>query len=492
MSVGQDFDPSLLEGKDRAELVAIATSLGKKPPARAKKETVIALIMELVGADPSGGGSGDAAADADDAPGAAGSTPDAKGDTPDADASDDSGQDDQDRGSGNGDGGGDSGSEDGADQSDQTDQGNQNDQGEQGQPGGGGGEDLEPGNRRRRRRGRDRDRRPEGDDQPVEPVEVEGLVDLREEGYGFLRLHGYLPSRDDAYISVKQTRQFGLRTGDVVKGKARPANRNEKNPALLQVERVNSHPSHQQPARRRFEDLTALFPDERLRLATDDPANTVGRAIDDAAPLGKGQRTLIVAPPRSGRSRAVQQIARAAVANHDDVEVMVLLIDERPEEVVEMQRALPDIQVAASSFDHPAEEHVSVAELAVERAKRLVESGRDVVLVVDGLTRLARAYNQAGQGSGRQVGGVIDTSALFQAKRLFGAARKAEEGGSLTILATALVDTGAHIDQVIFEEIADTPNSVVRLQQLGADGTGAPVVDAGGSSTDHAVTPTNS
>ena len=518
MSLGQDFDPSLLDGKDRSELVTIATSLGQKPPARAKKGEIVALIMQLVGADHGEGpastddvvadghddGTEDGHEPGDETGAANGAAPaDAAADArPAADAARPAAGK---AAAGNAGNAGNAGAADEADgdaddQGDQAgegnqrtpaspgDQGNQANQGNQqagGQPGGQQGDD-EQGNRRRRRRGRDRDRRPEGEEAPAEPVEVDGLVDLREEGYGFLRVNGFLPSRDDAYISVKQTRQFGLRTGDIVRGKARPANRNEKNPALLQVEGVNGHPSHQQPPRRRFEDLTPLSPDERLRLELkDDPANMTVRILDLIAPIGKGQRGLIVSPPKAGKTTIVKHIVRSIEVNHPEVELIVLLVDERPEEVTDMRRWLLRGEVAASTFDRPAEEHTAVAELVIERAKRLVEDGKDVVVVLDGLTRLARAYNLSAPATGRIMAGGIDTGALYPPKRFFGAARNAEEGGSLTILATALVETDSRMDEVIFEAFKGTGNMELKLDRQLAERRIYPAIDVDASSTRH-------
>jgi transcription termination factor Rho len=481
------FDPALLEGKDRGELAAIAESLGEKPGARAKKADIVALIMRLVGANE--GDDGEAPAEADEAgAGHDASTGDGEDAGDDGDHHDDGdhgdeGDHDEDAGNEAGDG-----DREGGDRSEGGGEGREQGQGQgQGQGGQGpGGEDVEPGNRRRRRRGRDRDRRPEGEDPTqFEPTEIEGMVDLREEGYGFLRVKGFHPSRDDAYISVKQTRQFGLRTGDLVTGKCRPALRNEKNPALVQVDTVNGFQAHNQPARARFEDLTPLFPDERLRLEGEDSTNMTVRIIDLLAPIGKGQRGLIVSPPKAGKTTIVKHIVRAIETNHPDVELIVLLVDERPEEVTDMQRWLLRGTVASSTFDRPADEHTAVAELVIERAKRLVESGRDVVVVLDGITRLARAYNLAAPPSGRTMAGGIETGALYPPKKFFGAARNAEEGGSLTILATALVETNTRMDEVIFEEFKGTGNMELRLDRRLAERRIFPAIDVDGSSTRH-------
>jgi transcription termination factor Rho len=358
--------------------------------------------------------------------------------------------------------------------------------------------DGEPGNRRRRRRGRDRDRgrdergpaaertdRPQ-DDFQGEPVPVAGYLDLRDEGYGFLRINGYLPSRDDAYVSVRQARQLGLRKGDYLAGASRPAGRNEKNPALLRIDSVNGQDPETIRNRPRFEDLTPLFPDEKLRLELrDDPGNMTARIIDLVSPIGKGQRGLIVSPPKAGKTTVMKQIVRSIETNNPEVHLIVLLVDERPEEVTDMRRWLLKGEVAASTFDRPADEHIQVAELTIERAKRMVESGKDVVIVLDGITRLARAYNLAAPATGRIMSGGIDTGALYPPKKFFGAARNVEEGGSLTILATALVETGSRMDEVIFEEFKGTGNMELRLDRKLAERRIYPAIDADASSTRH-------
>jgi len=348
--------------------------------------------------------------------------------------------------------------------------------------------DGESGNRRRRRRGRDRERGDRPDqEQPFqgEPVEVEGLLDLRDEGYGFLRLKGYLPSKDDVYISVKQARQFALRKGDRLTGAARPAGRNEKNPALLRIETVNGVDPEQAKERPRFEDLTPLFPDERLPLEmTSDPTNMTARIVDLVSPIGKGQRGLIVSPPKAGKTTVMKQIAKSIETNNPEVHLIVLLVDERPEEVTDMKRWVSG-EVAASTFDRPAEEHTMVAELVIERAKRMVEEGQDVVIILDGITRLARAYNLAAPATGRIMSGGIDTGALYPPKKFFGAARNIEEGGSLTILATALVETGSRMDEVIFEEFKGTGNMELRLDRKLSERRIYPAIDVEASSTRH-------
>jgi len=316
-----------------------------------------------------------------------------------------------------------------------------------------------------------------------DPVEVAGYLDLRDEGYGFLRINGYLPSRDDAYVPVRLARQYGLRRGDHVTGLSRPAGRNEKNPALLEVHSVNGDQPDNARDRRRFEDLTALFPDSRLRLEHSRYEMT-SRIIDLVAPIGKGQRGLIVSPPKAGKTSIMKTIATAIEHNHPEVVLMVLLVDERPEEVTDMRRSVKG-EVIASTFDRPSDEHVHVAELAVERAKRLVEAGKDVVMIVDGITRLTRAYNLAAPPSGRILSGGIDAAALYPPKKLFGAARNVEEGGSLTILATALVDTNSRMDDAIFEEFKGTGNMELRLDRRLAERRVFPAIDVEGSSTRH-------
>jgi transcription termination factor Rho len=368
-----------------------------------------------------------------------------------------------------------------------------------------GGDGTGQGNRRRRRRNRDRNRGdgPQGVDRvdsrfdrPAEsyapsteafqgePVAVAGFLDLRDEGYGFLRVNGYLPSREDVYVSVKQTRQYGLRKGDHVAGMSRPAARNEKNPALLRIDTVNGLDPDEARDRLRFEDLTPLFPDERLRLEGDDPTNMTARIIDLISPIGKGQRGLIVSPPKAGKTTIMKTIATAIERNNPEVKLMVLLVDERPEEVTDMRRTVKG-EVVASTFDRPSEEHTHVAELAIERAKRLVEMGEDVVVILDGITRLARAYNLAAPATGRIMSGGIDAGALYPPKKFFGAARNIEEGGSLTVLATALVETNSRMDEAIFEEFKGTGNMELRLDRKLAERRVYPAIDVDASSTRH-------
>ena len=318
-----------------------------------------------------------------------------------------------------------------------------------------------------------------------ELVDVAGYLDMRDEGYGFLRVKGYLPSRDDAYIPVKLARQYGLRKGDHVTGVSRPAGRNEKNPALLEIATVNGGDAEAAKRRPRFEDLTALFPDERLRLEDpSDPTNMTARIIDLVSPIGKGQRGIIVSPPKAGKTTVMKTIAKSIEANNPEVRLIVLLIDERPEEVTDIRRTVQG-EVISSTFDRPSDEHTHVAELAIEKAKRLVEQGEDVVVILDGITRLSRAYNLAAPASGRILSGGIDAGALYPPKKFFGAARNVEEGGSLTILATALVDTNSRMDEAIFEEFKGTGNMELRLDRRLSERRIYPAIDVDASSTRH-------
>jgi transcription termination factor Rho len=363
-------------------------------------------------------------------------------------------------------------------------------QGSQNRPGPGGGN--EPGNRRsRRRRGRERsggERELQGGGQEAqyagELVPVHGLLDLRDEGFGFLRAEGYLPSPRDVYVSISQARRFALRKGDYVEGACRPAASNEKFPALIRIDSVCGLDPEQARSRPRFEDLTPLFPDSKLRLETTGAAEVTTRIIDLLSPIGKGQRGLIVSPPKAGKTTVLKQIAHSIETNNPEVHLIVLLVDERPEEVTDMRRSVKG-EVVASTFDRPSDEHTSIAELTIDRAKRLVELGRDVVIVLDGITRLARAYNLAQPASGRIMSGGVDSGALYPPKKFFGAARNVEEGGSLTILATALVETGSKMDEVIFEEFKGTGNMELRLDRRLAERRLYPAIDVNASSTRH-------
>ena len=354
-------------------------------------------------------------------------------------------------------------------------------------------------NRNRRRRGKGpRDEGPQGSDryesfesevsnEPIstEPVSVSGYLDLRDEGYGFLRVNGYLASAGDAYVAVRLTRQYGLRKGDHVTGMCKPAGRNEKNPAMLDVATINGVAADKVKARPRFEDLTALFPDSKLGLENSaDPNNMTARIIDLISPIGKGQRGMIVSPPKAGKTTIMKTIATSIERNHPEVKLIVLLIDERPEEVTDMKRTVKG-EVIASTFDRPSEEHTQVAELVLEKAKRMVEMGEDIVIILDGITRLSRAYNLSAPATGRIMSGGIDAGALYPPKKFFGSARNVEEGGSLTILATALVETNSRMDDAIFEEFKGTGNMELRLDRKISERRIYPAIDVDASSTRH-------
>ncbi|GGH55930.1 transcription termination factor Rho [Comamonas phosphati] len=301
-----------------------------------------------------------------------------------------------------------------------------------------------------------------------EQVFADGVLEILPDGFGFLRSPdtSYTASTDDIYISPSQVRRFNLHTGDMIEGEVRIPKDGERYFALTKLDSVNGGPPEQNKHKVMFENLTPLFPKEQMRLEREikGEENITGRIIDIIAPIGRGQRALIVAPPKSGKTMMMQSIAHAITANHPDVHLMVLLVDERPEEVTEMQRSVKG-EIIASTFDEPATRHVHVAEMVIERAKRLVELGKDVVILLDSITRLARAYNNVVPSSGKVLSGGVDSNALQRPKRFFGAARKVEEGGSLTIIATALVDTGSRMDEVIFEEFKGTGNCEIHLSR---------------------------
>ncbi len=312
-------------------------------------------------------------------------------------------------------------------------------------------------------------------------VEISGILDVLPEGYGFIRTSGYLPGDADVYCSMSQIRRGDLRRGDLIRGQVRPPKDNEKYPALQRIDTVNGQPPEEARVRKHFRDLTPVYPDERFRLETGKEELTA-RIIDLVAPIGKGQRGLIVSPPKAGKTTILKDIAASIAANDPDVHLLCLLVDERPEEVTDMERSIKG-EVVSSTFDMPSENHIAVAELLMERAKRLVEGGRDVVILLDSITRLARAYNLATPASGRILSGGVDSTALYPPKRFFGAARNIEHGGSLTILATALVETGSKMDEVIFEEFKGTGNMELRLDRRLADRRIFPAIDVVTSGT---------
>ena len=308
----------------------------------------------------------------------------------------------------------------------------------------------------------------------------EGVVEVLQDGFGFLRSPdaNYLAGPDDIYVSPSQIRKFTLRTGDTVEGQIRSPKDGERYFALVKVNTINFEDPEKARHKVHFDNLTPLYPDERLEMETGDPTRKdfSARVIDIVAPLGKGQRGLIVAPPRTGKTVLLQNIAHSVTANHPECYLIVLLIDERPEEVTDMQRSVKG-EVISSTFDEPAARHVQVAEMVIEKAKRLVEHGRDVVILLDSITRLGRAYNTVVPSSGKVLTGGVDANALQRPKRFFGAARNIEEGGSLTIIATALIDTGSRMDEVIFEEFKGTGNSEIILDRKVADKRVFPSID---------------
>lgn len=508
------LEQSALEAKDREQLVAIAGALGVKSASRAKKAELIEMILEQTkpAAPAPKPAKQEEAPKAEKPAPAAPSAPVLGADgEPLADweielaehegtpvAPDARRASDQDRG----DRGSNRFNNDRGDRNNNRHNNNRNHQDRADRDGnrndGGGFDNNRNRNRNRRRRGKGpRDEGPQGSDryesfepennEPIstDPVKVSGYVDLRDEGYGFLRVNGYLPSREDSYISVRLTRQYGLRKGDHISGMSKPAGRNEKNPAMLEVETINGVPAEKAKNRPRFEDLTPLFPDSKLGLENPaDPSNMTARIIDLIAPIGKGQRGIIVSPPKAGKTTVMKTIATSIEKNHPEVKLIVLLIDERPEEVTDMRRTVKG-EVIASTFDRPSEEHTHIAELTIEKAKRMVEMGEDVVIILDGITRLSRAYNLAAPATGRIMSGGIDAGALYPPKKFFGAARNVEEGGSLTILATALVETNSRMDDAIFEEFKGTGNMELRLDRKVAERRIYPAIDVDASSTRH-------
>jgi transcription termination factor Rho len=317
-------------------------------------------------------------------------------------------------------------------------------------------------------------------------ISGEGVLEILQDGFGFLRSpeSNYLAGPDDIYVSPSQVRRFGLRTGDTVEGEIRGPKDGERYFALLKVNTINFEQPDAVRHRINFDNLTPLYPDQKLNMEVDDPTSKelTGRVIEIVSPLGKGQRALLTAPPRAGKTVMLQNIAHAIAANHPEIYLIVLLIDERPEEVTDMARTVKG-EVVSSTFDEPASRHVQVAEMVIEKAKRLVEHKRDVVILLDSITRLARAYNTVVPSSGKVLTGGVDANALQRPKRFFGAARNIEEGGSLTIIATALIDTGSRMDEVIFEEFKGTGNSEIVMERKLADKRIFPSIDITKSGT---------
>jgi transcription termination factor Rho len=434
MSVDSPTTKTELEGKVLPELQQIAESLGVEGHQRLRKSDLINAIVAKASSDGDGDGAGQATATLVDAPAAAGEEPkSSEGDGVTAAAV-----------------------------------------AERPAPAEGQGRtvtaerprDRRP-SREERRRERDRRREREREDREQELADAptrSGILDVLPEGYGFLRTTGYLPGNEDVYVSLSQIRRFGLRRGDQVTGQVRNPRDNEKYPALLRIETVAGVDPETARQRPDFDKLTPLFPDERYRLEHD-PKGITERIIDLVAPIGKGQRGMVVSPPKAGKTTVLKQIAGGIIESDPETHVMILLVDERPEEVTDWQRTVAAAEVVYSTFDKPADQHTQVTELVLERAKRLVEQGKDVAILLDSITRLARAYNLAAPASGRILSGGVDSTALYPPKRFFGAARNLEEGGSLTIIASALVETGSRMDEVIFEEFKGTGNWEIRLDR---------------------------
>jgi len=527
------FDRSTLDQKDRSELQTIAEAMGGKPGSRLRKAEIVDMILSLAGVETSEAGDGDDGAeskskngekslpfdgdddDDDDDDGDDDDDDDAGGSDDDGDADSNhsngssgkqqrrNGRDDGDDGKKSKKNGGGKGSDNksasdgkdsdsknadgrGGDNDDRKQRGS-NKSGDSGQNQGDRYEDggSEPANRRRRRRGRDRSR----DEGQVEwdgkTTPVEGALDLREEGFGFLRIDGAMPSVEDIYVPIKLVRQHGLRRGDHITGGTRPANRNEKNSALVEISSINGADPENSSNRPQFDDLDAVFSTEPLTLQSGDASDLTGRAIDLLAPVGRGQRALIIGHPKVGGTTILREIALALQDNHSDIALMVLLVDEQPEVIADMRNALAGVEMMSSTFDGAGEEHIAVAELAVERAKRMVESGRDVCILLGGLSRLARAYNLGATGNGRTLAGGLDAAAIFDTKALFGAARNVEGEGSLTILATAAADTGSAIDAAILDELLPTSTMQLRLDLHAASRRLHPPIDIAQSGTDN-------
>jgi transcription termination factor Rho len=480
-----------LERKDRDELQKIAGALGGKVTSRTRKADIIDIILELTGV--TGAGEEDAATSqatngreartgAERARSEKGKGDEAEGGrSPASDRS-------TGRASGSDESGGErSGRSEVASARAAEGQGDESETAEgqagEGQAAEGQGDDGEGGGRRRRRRGRNRDAGSQNDEFTGEPIPVMGCLDLRDDGYGFLRVDGLLPSKDDCYVSVKQVRQFGLRKGDVVAGGSRPAFRNEKNPAMLRIDTVNDVALEPGTERPLFEELTATFADEALDLSTEDESDRrTMRAIDLLAPIGKGSRVLVAAPPRTGKTTLLQSLARTVEANHPDTSLIVVLLDERPEEVTEMRSVVAGGEVHGSAFDAEPDEHVAVANLALARARRMAEAGDDVVVLLDGLTRLARAEHSAGQSNGRGTASV-EASAVQAAKRAFGAGRNLAEAGSITLVATATVGTDSDIDGAVHDAVIGAATSQIRLDRWAAERRSFPALDVGRTST---------
>ena len=445
---------STLQRKDRGELNQIAAALGAKPSSRARKDEIIQLIIDLTAdgariSQPAG-----ESPTAEAAPGESGKADQGPRSTDNAPAT---GRDGDQNGEGSATGN--------REESRTPDRGD---------------DEVDPGNRRRRRRSRDRDR-DRDDSWDGDPVAVAGRLDLRDEGYGFLRVDGCLPNRNDAYVPVKTIRQYGLRRGDHLTGTSRPANRAEKNPALLTLESINDGPAELSD-RPQFESLTPIHAVRRLMLEQpEDPDAIAARLIDLVAPIGIGQRVLVSGPRRSGASELLTSLITAIETNEPDIFVMGLFLDQRPEDITDVQRCVRNGDVAATSFDQTPEEHVQTAEMTIERVKRLVESGRNVAVVLDSLTSLAQAYNAALSNAGRAYSGNVESGAVHMPKKLFGAGRNVSEGGSLTMIASIVSDGSSSLPGVLSDEFVGTANTEIRLDRWAAQLGLFPAIDVSAS-----------
>ncbi|MQA98694.1 MAG: transcription termination factor Rho [Actinobacteria bacterium] len=487
--MAETLDRSILEAKGVAELKEIAKTLDVKVSGLKKSEIIDAITTNgRAGAPKNGSGGGEAPANKPRE-----SAPQQASNQPDKDRSQSQNGSPSSGGSGTG-----VRDEKAADDRDTRDDNRNRNRRPQDRNRGGGGqrprEKAEPRGRRRRRRGGGGGGQPhymrdeswedlEAEDDPNAEVRT-GILDLLPEGYGFLRTSGFLPGDKDVYVSASQVRRFRLRKGDEITGSVRSPRESEKYQALLRIREINGLEPDQAQNRVRFGDLTPLYPEERLTLEyPDDPRHVTARIIDLVAPVGKGQRGMIVSPPKAGKTTVMKEVANAVRVNNPEVHLVVLLVDERPEEVTDMQRSVEGAEVVYSTFDRPSDDHIQVTELTLERAKRLVETGRDVMILLDGITRLSRAYNLATPASGRILSGGVDSTALYPPKRFFGAARNIEHGGSLTILATALVDTGSRMDEVIFEEFKGTGNWELKLDRRMSEKRIFPAIDISASGT---------
>jgi transcription termination factor Rho len=479
-------DKRVLEGKVAAELHQIAADLGIEGHKGLKKADLVDRIIAHTNGERADGSF--VAAAAPDASMASNDTTMASSDTTTSPTSGQAYVDMRDT-SGNGD-------TRQRPQPDQRDQRQRDDRREGARPPGGRPDagqqqrDREGGPRRRPSREERRRQREERRQREIEMREEElqtaptatGLLDVLPEGYGFLRTSGYLPGQQDIYVSLSQVRRFMLRKGDTVTGKVRQPKDSEKYFALLQIDSVNGMDPEEAKQRPNFDKLTPLFPNERFHLETG-PTDVTGRIMDMVSPIGKGQRGMVVSPPKAGKTTVLKNIASGIIQSSPETHVMVLLVDERPEEVTDWQRTVQAAEVVYSTFDKPPDQHIQVTELVLERAKRLAEMGQDVAIILDSITRLARAYNLAAPASGKILSGGIDSTALYPPRRFFGAARNIEEGGSVTIIASALVETGSRMDEGIFEEFKGTGNMELRLDRQLAEKRLFPAINVEASST---------